>query len=107
MLSAEIMANKLRQVTKYDVLPFRLIYKIELYFEIPICSRADSGDKTCFGTTRDIVGSKAESPENEPGNVTSVIWLRMAIVFLWKRGEVPDYVNFRFALQTRGLKTSW
>ena len=52
MLSAEIVANKLLQVTKYDVLPSRLIYKIELYIEIPICSRADSGDRTWFGTTQ-------------------------------------------------------
>lgn len=38
--------------------------------------------------------------ENELRNVTRVIWLRTFVFLLWERGEVPDLVDFRFALQT-------
>ena len=43
--------------------------------------------------------TKSPEDENEPGNVC--VW--SPAVFLWERGEVSHFVNFRFALQTRGL----
>ena len=48
-----------------------------------------------------FIQTKGPEDESEPGKI-----ITYSYDLFMGTGEVPDFVSFRFALQTRGLKTS-